>query len=57
MTHLRFILVDDMGTIRRVATRGEADALLASRPDWRLVVEPRKPKQTIDLSALADAPF
>lgn len=55
--HLRFILLDDTGPIRRVATRDEAEALLATRPDWRLIVEPRKPKPAIDLAAIPDAPF
>ena len=57
MTHLRFVLVDDDGPIRRVATRSEADELLANRPDWRLIVEPRRSQRRVDVSALADAPF
>lgn len=57
MSHLRFILHDDTGPIRRVATRDEAEALLATRPDWRLIVEPRQPKPKIDLAAIPDAPF
>lgn len=57
MPHLRFVLVDDDGPIRRVATRGEANELLANRPDWRLIVEPRQPQRRVDLSTLADAPF
>ena len=57
MSHLRFVLVDDDGPIRRVATRSEADVLRANRPDWRLIVEPRQPRRRVDLSNLADAPF
>lgn len=57
MPHLRFILVDDDGPIRRAATRSEADELRANRPDWRLIVEPRRPRARVDLTALADAPF
>jgi len=57
MQHRRFVLHDDTGPIRRVATRDEAEALLATRPDWRLIVEPRKPRPVIDLAAIPDAPF
>lgn len=52
--HLRFVLLDDFGPIRQVATREEAKAPQETHPEWRLVVEP---KQTIDLSALEDASF
>lgn len=57
MLHLGFVLLDDFGPIRRVATRGEAQTLLESHPEWRMVVESRRPKQVVDLSALEDAPF
>lgn len=57
MQHLRFVLLDDFGPIRRVQTRDEAKLLQATRPEWRLIVEPRKPKPVIDLAALQDAPF
>lgn len=57
MQHLRFVLLDDAGPIRRVQTRSEAEALLATRPEWRLIVEPKQPKPKIDLAAIPDAPF
>jgi hypothetical protein len=31
--------------------------MLESHPEWRMVVEPRRPEQVIDLSALEDALF
>lgn len=57
MQHRRFVLLDDAGPIRRVATREEAESLQAARPEWRLIVEPRKPRPVIDLTAIEDAPF
>lgn len=57
MQHLRFILLDDTGPIRRACTREEAEALLATRPEWRLIVEPKQPRPVIALAAIPDAPF
>ena len=57
MHHLRFVLLDDFGPIRRAQTRGEAESLQATHPEWRLIVEPRQPKPAIDLSAIEDALF
>lgn len=57
MPHLRFILADDLGPIRRVQTRDEAKALQSTHPEWRLIVEPKQPKPAIDLAAIPDAPF
>lgn len=55
--HLRFILLDDIGPIRRVQTRDEAEALQNMRPEWRLIVEPKQPRPVIDLAAIEGAPF
>ena len=57
MQHRRFVLHDDTGPIRRVATRDEAEALQATSPEWRLIVEPKQPRPVIDLAAIPDAPF
>lgn len=57
MPHLRFVLLDDLGPIRRVQTRDEAEVLQKTHPEWRLIVEPKQPKPAIDLAAIEDAPF
>jgi len=57
MPHLRFVLLDDSGPIRRVQTWGEAEELQATRPEWRLIVEPCQQKPAIGLAAIEAAPF
>lgn len=57
MQHLSFVLHGDTGPIRRAQTSSEAESLPVTRPEWRLIVEPKRPKPVIDLAAIPDAPF
>ena len=57
LSEMRFQVHDDEGVLRTFSRKEEAESFIRTRPELKLVVLKKAPKEKIDLNKFEEAPF